>query len=45
MQEARIASAGGSIPGISSYYQALVYLVLLVALAGAIWWAFSRANP
>lgn len=42
--EARIAKAGGWIPGISSYYQALVYLVVLAALTGAIWWAFSQAN-
>jgi hypothetical protein len=42
--EARIAKGGGGIPGISSYYQALVYLVVLAALTGAIWWAFSQAN-
>jgi hypothetical protein len=43
--EARIAKAGGWIPGISSYYQAMVYLVVLAALTGAIWWAFTQANP
>jgi hypothetical protein len=43
--EARIAKAGGWIPGISSYYQALLYLVVLAGLTGAIWWAFSQANP
>lgn len=43
--EARIAKAAGGIPGISSYYQAMVYLVVLAALVGAIWWAFSQASP
>jgi hypothetical protein len=43
--EARIAKAGGGIPGISSYYQALLYLVVLAALTAAIWWTFTRANP
>jgi hypothetical protein len=43
--EARIAKAGGGFRGISSYYQAMVYLVVLAALTGAIVWAFSRGNP
>jgi hypothetical protein len=43
--EARIAKAGGGIPGISSIYQAMVYLVVLAALVGAIWWAFTQGNP
>jgi hypothetical protein len=45
VHEARIAKAGGGIPGISSYYQAMLYLVVLAAMAGAIWWAFSQGNP
>jgi hypothetical protein len=45
VHEARIAKAGGGIPGISSYYQAMLYLVVLAALGGAIWWAFSQGGP
>ena len=45
VHEARIAKAGGGIPGISSYYQAMLYLVVLAALGGAIWWTFSQGNP
>jgi hypothetical protein len=39
VEEARIAKARGGVPGISSLYQALLYLVLLAALIGALWWA------
>ncbi len=42
--EARLAKAGGGIPGISSYYQAMLYLVVLAALLGAIWWAFTQGS-
>ena len=45
VHEARIAKAGGGIPGISSYYQAMLYLVVLAALGGAVWWAFSQGTP
>ena len=45
VHDARIAKAGGGIPGISNYYQAMLYLVVLAALGGAIWWAFSQGNP
>jgi hypothetical protein len=42
VEEARIAAAGGGVRGLPSFYQALVYLILIASLIGAIWWAWSK---
>jgi hypothetical protein len=45
VEEARIARAGGGIPRLSPYYQALLYVVLLASLLGSIWLVLSSARP
>jgi hypothetical protein len=42
VEEARIAAAGGGVRGLPTFYQSLVYLILIASLVGAIWWAWSK---